>query len=102
MMQQILVGAISLVVVLVLIIPISLWFAFAASILWGWFMVPIFNAPGLSMIQCWAIAITLSMFRPPIDITKTELESIGSAFAAVVLGPPLAIGLGWAIKNWWM
>ena len=39
---------VAVIVALAIIIPISLWYAFAAATLWGWFIVPFFAAPTLS------------------------------------------------------
>lgn len=85
-----------------LIIPISLWFAFTASILWGWFVVPAFGIVPLTTMQCWGIALTLSMFNPRLRTTKSDPSEFGSALGACLLAPCLVLGLGWAIKNWWM
>jgi hypothetical protein len=84
-----------------LIIPVSLYFAWAAVILWGWFIVPTFGLPQITILQAWGIGLTLSMMRPRMTAQKTETDW-ASGFVAVILGPPLALALGYAIRFWWM
>ena len=87
---------------MVLVSAISLWFGWAAAILWGWFMVPIFGATVLSTVQCWAIVLTISMFRPRLNLTKSDPSEFWSATGGIIIAPPISVALGWAIKNWFM
>lgn len=81
--------------------PISLYYSWAASILWGWFLVPL-GAPSVTILQCWGIMLVIIMFRPRLSLQKSDDSELVSAAGALVLAPLLALGFGWAIKNWWM
>lgn len=98
----VLIAILTVVGVLALIIPISLYFAWAASHLWLWFIVPVFGAPPLSILQLWGICLFLGMLRPKFDMSKSEEKNWAGGVAAIILSPPLALGMGYAIKNWWM
>lgn len=101
-MEHIFIGLAAIVFMLIVVVPVSLWYALSASILWGWFMVPIFNAPTLTVVQCWAVMLTLGSFRPKLDLHKSDPDQFLEGLGAIILGPPLALGIGWAIKNWFM
>lgn len=95
-------GAAMLGTLVLLTSAISLWFAWAAAILWGWFMVPMFSAPVLTTTQCWAITLTVSLFFPRLKMTKADPSEFWSALGSVFLVPPISLGIGWAIKTWLM
>lgn len=88
---------------LVVLIPVALYYAWAASYLWGWFIVPTFGLSPLSTLQLWGITLFLSMLRPKMtfDDKKKEIDW-GSAVAAVLIVPLLVLSLGYAIRFWWM
>lgn len=102
MIETLLIAPFAIILMLAVSIPVSLYFAWAASHLWLWFVVPALGAPPLSILQIWGICLTLSMLRPKIDFEKTNNESWQSGVVAILIGPPLAVGLGWVVKNWWM
>ena len=101
-MNPILSGVLSLVAIIALMVPISLYFAWAASILWGWFVAPALSVPTLTIWQAWGITLALSMLRPKIQLEKRRETDWGGGLTALIIGPPLAVGFGYAIKHWWM
>lgn len=83
----------------------AFWAGLAASVLWGWFAVPIFGLPAIGVAQAYGIALVLRSFRgmmPPED-AKTG-RSVGEAFVRGITLPPLMCGLillcGWVAKAW--
>lgn len=68
----------------------SVYFGWAASILWGWFIVPL-GAIKLSTLQCTGISLVYYAFRG--SVTKTEV-----AWDSVFLGPLMLLLFGWIIK----
>lgn len=99
--MKFLVPIIGLGVFFVFIIPVALYFAWAASHLWIWFLVPL-GLPPLSILQIWGIGLTISMFRPKIDAEKTNTDNWLGALTAIIVGPPLTLAIGYAIRFWWM
>lgn len=103
-MVELVVGLISMGVVIALFSVVALCYAWAISYLWLWFMVPPFGLPTLSVLQIWGIMLVLSLFRPKINLednNKTE-KDWANAIIALLLSPLLSLGLGYAIKFWWM
>lgn len=87
---------------LLIIIPVALYYAWAASYLWDWFIVPTFGAPQLSVLQIWGICLTLGVLRPRLDLQKRNHDGWESGIFTLVFAPLVALGLGYAIKFWWM
>lgn len=94
------VATIGFIIVVLLLIPILLWYAFVASIMWGWFIVPFFNAPPLSIWQMFAVALTLTAIRPKIDWHKSN-EFDWEKIALIPLMPLITLALG-AMTKFWM
>ena len=93
---------IALVMMLAFIIPLALYYAWAATYLWAWFVVPVFAVPQLSVLQMWGILLTLGMMRARFDTEKKNSDNFGSALFALAFAPLLTLGIGYAIRFWWM
>lgn len=82
----------------------AFWAGLAASVLWGWFAVPIFGLPAIGVAQAYGIALVLRSFRgmTPVD-SKTD-RSAGEVFVRGIMLPPLTCGLylliGLCVKAW--
>lgn len=101
-MGTLLLAPFALAILLAIMIPIALYYAWAAHYLWAWFVIPAFGAPPLSVLQIWGICLTLSMLRPRINLEKTNNEAWQSGLFALLFGPLITLGIGYAIKFWWM
>jgi hypothetical protein len=85
------------VALVALFIPLALWFAFAATYLWEWFIVPVFNAPRLTILEMWGIFLTVNAIHP-LPPQKYDKEIEKAALFNVVAGPPLSLAVGYIIK----
>lgn len=79
---------------------------FVLSVLWGWFVVPLFGLPVLSIPLAFALVIVAGTLHPtyqsPPKIRKQFLEEEGTAkrigdLIGAVLGPLVSLGLGWVV-----
>lgn len=68
---------------------------FALSVLWGWFVAPVFGVPELGIAQSLGLAVLLGLFLP--NAAKSEEKSTAAAWSAILLGPLSAILIGWII-----
>lgn len=93
---------VAVVFVILIVAPLSLYYAWAASILWGWFVVPAFGVQPLSTLQLWGICLFLSMLRPRFNFAKADPDGWDSGLTALIIAPPLSLGIGYVIKFWLM
>ena len=94
----------SVLVVALLIVWGAVCAGYALSVLWGWFMVPLFGLPVLSVAQAYGVALVVQAAK---GYNSKELKFGGSgaeALASLVFAPPLVYGLllsfGWVAKAW--
>jgi hypothetical protein len=61
-------------------VPIfSVWHAFVLKVLWGWFIVPKFQLPGLSLIEAWGIILLVELVcKTPTIINEKLREEAAS------------------------
>jgi hypothetical protein len=76
---------------------------YVLSVLWGWFFVPLFNAPVLPVVAAMGVAMTVNYMTG--HYTKKNsgdvagLDAVGDAAAHMVCKPLFALGIGWIIKQ---
>lgn len=76
----------------------------ALSIIWGWFVVPLFGLPSLSVPAAIGLALTLNLFvRPEYDEKRYQNSDLAEITGALIgkglLGPLVVLGLGWIVKQ---
>lgn len=81
----------------------SFWIGLTLSVLWGWFVAPVFALPVLTTWQAYGIALAYRFMRGFEANKKTE-ESFGATIARAAVAPPITTGLtlcvGWLVKSW--
>lgn len=83
---------------LVLWLPATAWLAYAASLLWGWFITPTFGipVPGLWMIAGLLLVMRLPDITRPSDTDTRDLrEKVNDSIATAAIAPLFLIGFGW-------
>ncbi len=89
---------IAFLVVLAIAIPASLWVAYAATVLWGWFVTPTF---GIAVPGVWTMFGLFILARLPFSKANAESESgvdwdkVWRECVHVAVGPAIALLLGW-------
>ena len=98
-------GCLGLVVWSIFLIVISVILnGWALSVLWGWFIVPVFATPTLMTLQAIGISSIANFLLARVADTKTEQDkdkTVGDKMVegfAIVVGQPLfAVFFGWVI-----
>lgn len=89
-------------------IPLSIvwggyWSGLTLSLLWAWFVVPVFAVPVLSVLQAYGLALVVRAARGYQSQPKSE-DGFGAAVAKAFILPPLVAGLlllaGWVANSW--
>lgn len=80
------------------------WSGLTLSVLWGWFVVPVFGAPSLSVAQAYGLALVVRVASGLKDAESKGDKGFGLVLAKLVLVPPFICGLfllvGWVAKAW--
>lgn len=92
-------AALGLFVFWLIMLPLSMmWSGYVLSVLWGWFAVPIFALPAISVAQ--AIAVRLVVFYMTMESATPNKERTDSeSVALIVLVPLIFLVMGWAVKQ---
>jgi hypothetical protein len=72
-------------------IVLALYRGLALSLLWGWYVVPTFDAPSLSVIVAIGLSIIVSMFTPMSESKKEWTE----AFLTSAVSTTIYLVFGW-------
>lgn len=86
-------------IALVMLVPVALWRGYVLSVLWGWFIVPTFNAPALSLAMAIGVAIVVGMFTASIPTKKKDEEdkALSNYFVNGFIAPALSLLFGYIV-----
>lgn len=78
------------------------WVGLTLSVLWGWFAVPLFGLPVLTVWQAYGLSLIAYTLRRH-SVEKNE-DGFGIATARAIFIPPfiacVMLGVGWCVKAW--
>ncbi len=81
----------------------AFWGGLTLSVLWGWFVAPLFGLPALSIAQAYGLALVMRAARGA-NLEKSDDDRYGAVMVKAVAAPPLVCGLllgaGWVAKAW--
>jgi len=79
-----------------------MWVGYVLTILWGWFVVPLFGPPELTIPVALGLALVVGYVTKDGQQMKPE-EDFGAVVLKVLLGlllrPAVALGVGWVIRG---
>ncbi|MCU4119322.1 hypothetical protein [Variovorax sp. N23] len=84
--------------VILLIAASATWRGYVLSILWGWFMVPAFGLPGLTVPLAIGLALVIG-FLTERSAKKKEDFDWGIAIAQLIFSPAIALLIGWIVTR---
>ena len=77
----------------------SLLNGFVLSILWGWFIVPLFGLPQLSLPYAIGIGMVVSFLTyQHVDSGKSE-NALATLVGLIIARPALTLLLGWIVQS---
>jgi len=94
-----LIGCLAGIIVLIMIPLIAILQGWVLTVLWGWFIVPTFRAPELSIAVAIGLTLIVGMFKD-INIKNSEKSSEDRLVEAIatVLTPFVFLFLGWIVQ----
>ena len=82
------------ILILLLIVPLTLYRGWILLLLWGWFIIPL-GAPGITMAHALGISLIIGFITSHYDSRKkTQDEKIEEAIATFAM-PTLGLVMGW-------
>ncbi|MGI6423606.1 MAG: hypothetical protein ACOX0X_03270 [Candidatus Dojkabacteria bacterium] len=91
-----------LIVFSILLVISAVITGFVLSVLWRWFIIPIFSLPPLSIPQATGIAIIVDFLtyqrHEEKDDNKKLIEKFLGSLVYVIFYPLIILGLGWVIQ----
>jgi len=104
--MKIIIYAGTFMVGLALIVACALWGGFAASVLWGWFVVPL-GVPEVSVLHAMGLTLALRAlagFSGKPQPAKTEdkmvaLRALGRVLSVATVAPGAALAIGWVVRG---
>jgi len=89
--------------VLVLLAISAIWKGYVLTVLWGWFVVPTFGLPALSLAPAIGMSMVVSFLTHQSDATKEQegssSERLAKAVAHALLVPALVLGIGAVVRH---
>lgn len=84
---------------------ISIYNGWALSTLWGWFVVPFFHLPPISIPQAIGISLIITLLTHQYkDVQEKEREGWQKAvpLISVLSVPVVSVFIGWIVKTYFM
>lgn len=94
-------GLLSFAIPLVLFtwaLPVILLRAWVLTVLWGWFVVPVFGVDTLRYAHAMGVLCIVSTFGPHSRIKSEYQDSLGIQIAQSIVQPLYGLLIGWLIK----
>lgn len=74
---------------------------YVLSVLWGWFIVPVFGLPALSIPVAIGLALVVSFLTKDVTIDdSSDKQNAGKKLVVIMLRPLLVLFTGWIVKQW--
>lgn len=91
-------------ILLIAMVPLgTVLSGYVLTVMWSWFVVPLFKASLLSIPAGIGLSVTAKMLCSYPTQSKTEDEGVGTAFAkaagASFLAPLIVLLMGWIVKG---
>jgi hypothetical protein len=89
---------VSAAVFLIIVIGVrAIMNGFVLSVLWNWFMVPIFTLPELTIISAIGLTMVISWMTYHVETRKKETEELKTFWVLFFLRPILVLSIGYII-----
>jgi Na+(H+)/acetate symporter ActP len=82
--------------IVALMVASSIWSGYVLSILWGWFIVPTFGLPMLSIPVAIGLALIVSYLTKSVSNTKTDW---GWSISIAIITPLVALCMGYVVHS---
>lgn len=84
-------------------IPLAIWNGYALMVLWGWFVVPLFDLPPLTIAQAIGLSVLVGFLTHQRIESKEDEKPVEDTISAVLFAsvkPAMALLIGWIVTLW--
>lgn len=71
-------------------------YGYVISVLWGWFVVPVFGLPAIGLVQAYGLALVGALAFS----TVPKGDDDGAYWATILLRPWIVLVIGWVLTFW--
>ena len=76
----------------------SVWRGYVLSVLWGWFVIPVFEAPRLTTVGAIGLSLIASFLTYQSNAAKKrDDDALIEALAVAAVVPAMALTMGWVV-----
>jgi len=80
----------------------SVWSGYVLSVLWGWFIAPMFHLPQLSVVAAIGLMVIVSYLTWHVDMDKPPTkdswgDKFGKDICVAVMKPLFMLSFGWVV-----
>lgn len=77
----------------------SIWSGYVMTVLWSWFIVPVFALPMLGLAQAIGVKLLCNMILAKVPSNDKSDGDFARVVGYAVLVPLLALTIGWVVKQ---
>ena len=92
---------VALAIIIVFGIPLMVWNGFVLATLWGWFIVPYFEAPALTVAMAVGITLVAGLFTGRYRPGKSD-DALRHTVHIIIFSAgyrAIALGMGWIVTG---
>lgn len=82
----------------------ALWSGYVLTILWSWFVVPVFALPALALAPAIGLALVAGylthQYVPNLKAEGSEWDKVGHVLTHTTVRPMFALFIGWVVQHW--
>lgn len=81
----------------------SVWSGYVLTILWGWFIVPVFHLPALLLVPAMGLGLVVRYLTHQYDryvSTESSSKQLLNGLVYSALAPALMLGIGAILVRW--
>ena len=99
------VALLGILAMVAIVVGSAIWHGYVFSVLWGWFAVPAFGLPALSLAMSIGVALlanyaTYHRVTVPSDPNKDTGDKVIDSVAHIIAYPLIVLIMGWVIKQY--
>ena len=81
----------------------AMWKGYVLTVLWAWFVVPVFGLPALALAPAIGLSLVVSFLTYQHGVAQDDTgdfsDRIAKSVVNAMLWPAMALGIGWVVRQ---